>query len=174
MQFTQWIFLTPLTMRVIAAFAIGVVMFRFGDLIPMSRAWFVGSVILSAVMIYAGWLDYGGLIPLAYAIIYIGLELPIRDLEARGDISYGVYLYAFPVQQLLALRVWNRWGVVVYIALTLVIVVPLAVASWVLVERPALRWKSPRGTASTNPDPPLATNPGSELGTDPSSEGFSV
>lgn len=161
-QITQWISVNPLSMRVVAAFALGVTCFCFGDRIPMRRSWFIGAVVLSVASLYAGWLDYGGLIPFAYVVVYLGLELPIRDLEAHGDLSYGIYVYAFPVQQLLALRAWNRWGVGVYILLTLLFVVPLALASWFAVERPALRWKSPGGRNRVNPDPPLAAKPGRE------------
>ncbi len=163
-QITQWISVNPLSMRVVAAFALGVTCFSFSDRIPMLRSWFVVALILSVASLYAGWLDYGGLIPFAYVLVYLGLELPIRDLEAHGDLSYGIYLYAFPVQQLLALRVWNRWGVGVYIVLTLAFVVPLAVVSWFTVERPALRWKARGGRGSVNPDPPIVANPGGELG----------
>ena len=38
----------------------------------------------------------------AYVILWIGLANPVRlpDLAARGDFSYGAYLYAFPATQL--------------------------------------------------------------------------
>ena len=57
-----------------------------------------------------------------------------------GDFSYGVYVYAFPCQQMLAallgkdLQPWSFFG------LSLLLVLPLGVASWYLVERPALAW----------------------------------
>ena len=39
-------------------------------------------------------------LPLAYAIIVSGAL--VRRFPLRNDISYGMYIYAFPVQQLLA------------------------------------------------------------------------
>ena len=64
-----------------------------------------------------------------------------RDLTARGDISYGVYVYAFPIQQALvplALGFAQPWLVNALIALPLVAAAGLA--SWLLVERPALHY----------------------------------
>jgi peptidoglycan/LPS O-acetylase OafA/YrhL len=58
-----------------------------------------------------------------------------------GDISYGVYLYAFPVQQMLIMHFGPGmdWGKMV--ALSFALTVPLATASWFFVEKPALARK---------------------------------
>jgi peptidoglycan/LPS O-acetylase OafA/YrhL len=61
-----------------------------------------------------------------------------------GDLSYGVYIYAFPVQQALMQAFGPQLGLPVFIGATLAFVLPLAAASWWLVERPALSFK-PRG-----------------------------
>jgi peptidoglycan/LPS O-acetylase OafA/YrhL len=59
----------------------------------------------------------------------------------RGDLSYGIYIYGFPVQQLVtaALGGQTRWWVNVAAAFPLVLL--LAFASWHLVEKRALRLK---------------------------------
>jgi peptidoglycan/LPS O-acetylase OafA/YrhL len=61
-----------------------------------------------------------------------------------GDFSYGIYLYAFPVQQLLLQFTPDmRWTVSGFSLVATVLTLPLAVASWYWVEA---RWlgKSPR------------------------------
>lgn len=63
---------------------------------------------------------------------------PLRAFANRYDLSYGVYVYACPVQQFLIER-FPEAGPLVHIVLALAIVVPLAMLSWVLIERPALR-----------------------------------
>jgi peptidoglycan/LPS O-acetylase OafA/YrhL len=61
-------------------------------------------------------------------------------LTRSGDYSYGVYIYAFPVQQTVV-SLWPNLAVGPYIVLVSAIVLVLAAASWHLVEAPALRLK---------------------------------
>lgn len=58
-----------------------------------------------------------------------------------GDWSYGMYVYAFPVQQLVTLY-GPRLPLPLHFALAYTITVVLAALSWHLVEAPALRLKS--------------------------------
>lgn len=60
----------------------------------------------------------------------------------RTDLSYGIYLYGWPVQQLVIQRVTTDYLQV--ILWTLVGSTILAAASWHLIERPALRFKNKR------------------------------
>jgi peptidoglycan/LPS O-acetylase OafA/YrhL len=79
---------------------------------------------------------------LVYPVLWLGIHLPLEQVGARNDYSYGIYIYAWPVQQMLALWGVNRWGYVPYTALTLTIAVPCAIASWWLVEKQALKLKA--------------------------------
>jgi peptidoglycan/LPS O-acetylase OafA/YrhL len=54
------------------------------------------------------------------------------------DISYGVYLYAFPLQQMVCALVGD-WPVLQQIFLSVILVIPLAILSWRFVERPFIR-----------------------------------
>jgi peptidoglycan/LPS O-acetylase OafA/YrhL len=78
---------------------------------------------------------------LAYPLVWLGMHLPLNRVGAINDYSYGIYIYAFPIQQLLLLWGLNRWGYVPYTALTFVALVPFAVGSWWLIEKRALRLK---------------------------------
>jgi peptidoglycan/LPS O-acetylase OafA/YrhL len=75
----------------------------------------------------------------AYVVLWLGAVLPMPDLLRRHDVSYGIYIYAFPVQQLLAMAGAHHLGLVAYDLLAAVATVPLAVASWLLLERPIMR-----------------------------------
>lgn len=70
--------------------------------------------------------------PLALPTAVLGLSRPGK---LPADLSYGVYIYAFPVQQMLA--AYGQLNV----ATAVLAVIPFALASWYLVERPALRLK---------------------------------
>lgn len=77
--------------------------------------------------------------PLALPTAVLGL---VRPGKLPADLSYGIYIYAFPIQQVLAAH--NQLNLVTAI----LGVLPFAVFSWFLVERPALKLKpGPRGEA---------------------------
>ncbi len=56
------------------------------------------------------------------------------------DYSYGIYIYAFPVQQSLV-SFWPQMPLFAYLFSTFVITVALAAVSWHFVEKPALKYK---------------------------------
>jgi peptidoglycan/LPS O-acetylase OafA/YrhL len=89
---------------------------------------------------------------LPYAVIAIAYRIRgarLRDPLRGRDLSYGTYLFAFPVQQLVAQEL--RPGPIGMIATSLPITMLLAWASWSLVERPALGFKWRLGVGSTAP-----------------------
>lgn len=63
-------------------------------------------------------------------------------LTNREDLSYGIYLIGFPVQQMWFVLWPAPYPVFMNIVLTLLTVVPLAFLSWRLIERPALNHRS--------------------------------
>jgi peptidoglycan/LPS O-acetylase OafA/YrhL len=60
------------------------------------------------------------------------------------DFSYGIYIYAFPIQQTIV-YLFPKIDFFSYLGSTLVITVALAAMSWHFVERPALKLKPFRG-----------------------------
>lgn len=60
-----------------------------------------------------------------------------------GDLSYGTYLYSFPIQMLTLSRWLTPGNVWLLTALDLALVLGCAALSWRLVERPAMRLKPP-------------------------------
>jgi peptidoglycan/LPS O-acetylase OafA/YrhL len=79
---------------------------------------------------------------MTYAFFWLAFTFSFPRFDAKGDYSYGTYIYAFPVQQALALAGLQEEGLVLYFSASLVITVMLAVLSYRLVEAPALRWKN--------------------------------
>lgn len=82
-------------------------------------------------------------IPVAYLTVYLGLLQPRRSAVINsGDYSYGIFLYGYPVQQMVA-AIFGRhqfWFTNLIVALPVTLL--LAVLSWRFVEKPALRWKA--------------------------------
>ena len=81
-------------------------------------------------------------------LVHMALKMPIGSklTDRLGDLSYGLYIFAFPVQQLLVQWTLGAgWSFGALLSITLLITVGLAFASWHLVEKPVLRFK-PRVT----------------------------
>ncbi|MDR2325127.1 MAG: acyltransferase [Acidovorax sp.] len=97
---------------------------------------------------------------LPYMVIAFGTaSTPVlRRFGRFGDLSYGIYIYAFPVQQTI---IWwlGPQPFAVLLSVSIVIVVAMAYASWHLIESPALRLKPSRAPVGTPP----ATRPKRDL-----------
>lgn len=76
---------------------------------------------------------------LAYPLLWAGMHLPFTRVGRRNDYSYGVYLYAFPVEQGLLLVGAGGLGLCGYTMLVLAVTAACAAFSWHVVEKPALR-----------------------------------
>ncbi|RYB02196.1 acyltransferase family protein [Lichenibacterium ramalinae] len=79
-----------------------------------------------------------------------------RAYHGFGDLSYGTYLYAFPIQMFTMthwLNAENFWGLT---ALDVLLALACAALSWRFVERPALRWKQGRRHGPMPDTAPLA------------------
>jgi len=79
-----------------------------------------------------------------YALFYAAFSarLKLHKFARYGDFSYGIYLYAFPVQQLLVAHFQSVWNAETLALATFVIAGLCAVLSWHVVEKPWLKRKS--------------------------------
>jgi peptidoglycan/LPS O-acetylase OafA/YrhL len=125
-------------LRLAVYFAAGSLLWSLGDRVRVTRWWVIGSLCSLGLFAIFGVVDLFGALPLTYLMLAFGAWCPIRWGVSR-DLSYGVYVYAWPVQQMLALTGVQRFGPLVFILTAVALVVPLAWLSWTLVERPALR-----------------------------------
>ena len=75
----------------------------------------------------------------AYLTVFIGLtRLPRLPLFSRGDYSYGIYLYGYPVQQALMVIFPSLTSPWLHYMVTLPIVIGVAMVSWHVIEKPVL------------------------------------
>ncbi|MBO9423024.1 acyltransferase [Labrenzia sp. R4_2] len=66
----------------------------------------------------------------------------IGNLTNRDDISYGIYLIGFPIQQTWLVLWHGPYPILMNLTLSLLTIIPLAFLSWRLIERPALAQRS--------------------------------
>lgn len=92
------------------------------------------------------WFDILGAAWLSYALLVFGFHHYFKNLDVGriGDLSYGVYLYAFPVQQILIHFYKDQLNGWLVALLTLLITLPIAAISWYVLEKPVLKWKRTR------------------------------
>nr|WP_295660967.1 acyltransferase [Polymorphobacter sp.] len=136
-------------------FLTGVVAFHWRHLIPVNRWLFVIAAAAAYLLLRLPNTTFFAEPFLVYIMIYVGMQkMPRIGFLQRGDYSYGMYLYAYPIQQTLVMLfpATREW----YINFVLATAASLAVAmiSWHLVEKPALGLKRfvkgrPKPIAST-------------------------
>lgn len=85
---------------------------------------------------------------LPYVVLFLAARLPFQKVERLGDYSYGIYIFSFPIQQLLCFWGVHKAGFLAYAASSIVLSVAAGALSWWLVERPALRVGRALGTSS--------------------------
>lgn len=143
-----------------AAFFAGSAMAELG--IERYATWPLAATLAVAnllVIVLGLWLPIGPPLLAAFVVI-LGAVLksgwPAR-VGTRNDFSYGVYLYHFPVIQLLvALGLGGLSATAALLLLSplaLLVTAPIAVASWYLVEAPAQRRGRRRRSATSAPEP---------------------
>lgn len=127
----------------IYAFFIGVACFLFADKIPLRKTWFAASL---AGLWFFCWdqTTILGLLSTCYVTLYLGFaNLKSLPVISRGDYSYGIYLYGFPIEQAL----WHylpfvrgNWIMLFLIAFPTTLL--FAALSWHLLEKPFLSLKN--------------------------------
>ena len=79
----------------------------------------------------------------AYLVLYLAFEpsLPVIAAARFGDLSYGLYIYGWPVEQALLYATEGRLAWWQLFPAALVVTAGIAFLSWHLVEQPCLRRK---------------------------------
>ncbi|SPM32790.1 Peptidoglycan/LPS O-acetylase OafA/YrhL, contains acyltransferase and SGNH-hydrolase domains, partial [Mycobacterium rhizamassiliense] len=142
-------------------FLAGALLQQYQDVIPARWSLVAAS---AGLVVMSTWLpNYRvlGALPLAYAIIVSGALLRDRRLRLRNDVSYGVYIYAFPTQQLLIVCGLGVLPPLLFFPVAALATLPLAALSWFLIEKHAISLKSrflPRRAPELDPSTASATD----------------
>ena len=124
-------------------FAIGTALYVWRVHVPMHWSLALGLVVLAVLAHGSPVAEVLFVLALSYGVLWLGLaQMPsLLAYNRLGDYSYGIYIYAFPLQQLAASMgaVTPLSNMAVAFPLTLI----CAVLSWHLVEKPALRLVRP-------------------------------
>lgn len=164
------ILIDPFVARFSFLFFLGVLITLYADRIIIDDRLGVLALIVATLTLHnGGWLALG-YFAFAYATIWLAIRLPLAWFERAGDFSYGTYIWAFPLQMLLAEYGLYRHGETIFIFASLAVATGAAALSWHLVEKRALRLKDLKWSAisprqrreQTSVSTPDLTAPGNE------------
>lgn len=124
-------------------FLVGAVAELYSDRLP------INDLLGAAALVVTGWHTLNGelfgpaLLAYEYVILWLAVRLPrvLHRVGQGNDYSYGIYIYSFPMQQLMAKLGVQVLGFLGYFLTTALVSTGLAVLSWHLVEKQALRLK---------------------------------
>jgi peptidoglycan/LPS O-acetylase OafA/YrhL len=132
-------------LRLPLVFAAGSLLYLYRERVPLhfgavaALVFLLPLTALAAPPLYKPLLFVGTAYLMIFVAVAPGLSHP--KFEPPGDISYGVYLYGWPVQQALQslFPAVSGWAM---LAPALLLTAIVAAASWLLVEKPALALKA--------------------------------
>lgn len=110
-----------------------------------------GVVALGVGCALAGLFGLAIVLLVPFVVVFVGrLSWPVLRRAGRyGDLSYGIYLWTWPVEQVVVKLLGTTTPVLALLAATLCLVLPLAWCSWHFIERRALAFKPRRRLASS-------------------------
>lgn len=126
----------------IYSFFLGAFCYVFADRIRINKT----AMILSVLSLGFFWWKYTTILGI-WGICYLTLCLGFVDMRnfpliKRGDYSYGIYLYGFPIERALFhyLPALQEWWQLFLVALPVTLL--FAIMSWHWIEKPCLKLKS--------------------------------
>jgi peptidoglycan/LPS O-acetylase OafA/YrhL len=134
---------TAIVAELIGTFLLGSVFYALRARLRLSWLVLAALALLWLLTWKSRWIEFTTVLLFAYGTLVLAFRSPagLRRAVAPGDVSYGVYVYAFPVQQSL----WALWGSGLRPGVMFAVAAPvtylLALLSWRVIERPALRLK---------------------------------
>ena len=121
----------------------GVGLYLYRDKIRLDYKIALLLVFIWALSFYTAYGLYVSSLVLPYLVIYFAfIRTPrLHKLAKYGDFSYGLFIYAFPLQQLIVYFLVDTLTPARLFGLSIIATVPAAVLSWFLIESRALKFK---------------------------------
>jgi peptidoglycan/LPS O-acetylase OafA/YrhL len=146
-----------------AYFWVGATVYKFG--LRRHFSLYLTLLASAALFVLARWtpvLAFGAWVLLPLAVLSFGFDNSaiLNRFTRSGDYSYGIYIYAFPIQQSVV-HLWPSVPVTLYILICGALTLACAILSWHLIEKRALAFKPGRRLHSTNSS--RAAQPGAYL-----------
>lgn len=121
-------------------FSLGAGFYVYRDQIPLSAIGLLTLGLAFWLAVDTGWERIISLLATGYAVVWLGKvpSGPVRGLTNRIDLSYGMYIFGWPITQTLIV-LWPNIEVFPLILMSVALAAAVALPSWLWIERPALR-----------------------------------
>ncbi len=122
----------------------GTLLYIFREQIVLKHYYAIASFALILLASQLGFMNATIAVFGSYLVIYMGFQrkLFFPNFAKYGDFSYGIYIYAFPIQQAIVAALGKTISPFENFIISLPIVIVLSFFSWHLVEKRALRLKN--------------------------------
>lgn len=137
--------------RLLFVFLLGALAALHADRLPLDPLLALCAALLTAAAMLL-LQDYRPLGAVAFAYLCLWVMTAVRRPQLSWDLSYGTYVWHWPVQVLLILLGATALGEVGFVALSVAVALGVAALSWRFVERPALSYKSARWVSPQRPE----------------------
>lgn len=124
----------PRYARPCSYFLVGVLIWLNREYIPLHWTLALAAVVLPYVA------RQFLIICLPYILFFCAYALPHINADKVGDCSYGLYIYAWPCQQI---AFWHGQSPYINAAIATLLAAIAATLSWFIIERPALKLRAP-------------------------------
>lgn len=112
------------------------------------RSWLVifSTILLTVLFIKIQLIFTAALLALPILIILLGSKSTplLINFGKFGDPSYGIYLYAFPIQQLMIFYFYEKYEFIGTLVFSIILTIAAAYSSWHIIEKNALKLKPRR------------------------------
>lgn len=125
-------------------FLVGSTLAVYSKIVPFDNRLGVLTGLIVLVTLRYGAFNTVGIVAGTYFVMYLAARLPkqLQWIGAKNDYSYGVYIYGFLVQQVLAYLGAYRWGYIWFVVAALGITFGCAWLSWHAIEKWAMSLKN--------------------------------
>ncbi|WP_281890041.1 acyltransferase [Paenibacillus sp. YYML68] len=143
-------FASPITTELVKYFTVGMLCYLLRYYIIMHRYIAILSVILLVATSSFGHFQFAFTFCGTYLVMFFAFmgNQHLREFSKNGDYSYGLYIYSFPIQQLLVSLHGDRLNFAGLFLLSYPLTLIVAYFSWHLIEKRALNLKKYRFKAA--------------------------
>jgi len=138
---TATLMISNIYLHVAAMFGLGAVCYLYRSYIPVGWPYVAAAVLLAYLLRNTPIYPFIFGVALAQFSFAFAYCLPWYGFNRLGDYSYGIYLWGFPMQQVVA-HYFPSMGPRHNSMYAFMLALAMALMSWHFVEQPALRWKS--------------------------------